>query len=440
MRDYFYALADEVTAWLQGDEVFTCAFSGEESDFVRFNQAKVRQAGHVIQRAMTLDLIAGRYHAAAELTLAGEPALDRPRLQALVADLRAIRPQTPADPFLLYATDTQSSERLEPNRLPPATDMAARILAAGQGRDLVGIHASGASHSGFANSLGQRNWYTRHSFNVDWSLYLRADKAVKVRYAGVEWQDDALTERMEAATHQLEALARPARTLTPGHYRVYLTPAALAEIFDLLGWGGFSLRAQRTGTTPLLRMVENDARLHPELTIVENTAAGVAPDFQEAGFRRPPQVTLIENGSYQNSLASPRSAAEYGVAGNGASADETPLSLDVAAGRLAAADALKVLDTGLYVGNLWYLNYSDRNAGRLTGMTRFATFWVENGSIQAPVNVMRFDETVYHLLGDRLLGLTAEREMLLDPGTYGGRSSRSARLPGALIGEMQFTL
>ena len=63
-------------------------------------------------------------------------------------------------------------------------------------------------------------------------------------------------------------------------------------------------------------------------------------------------------------------------------------------------------------------------------MTRFATFWVEHGRIQAPVAVLRFDETLYHLLGDRLLGLTVEQELLLDPGSYGSRSTRSARLRG----------
>jgi predicted Zn-dependent protease len=73
-------------------------------------------------------------------------------------------------------------------------------------------------------------------------------------------------------------------------------------------------------------------------------------------------------------------------------------------------------------------------------MTRFATFWVENGRIQAPVNVMRFDETLYHLLGDPLLGLSAERELLLDPISYGARSCRSARLPGILVEGMNFTL
>ena len=52
------------------------------------------------------------------------------------------------------------------------------------------------------------------------------------------------------------------------------------------------------------------------------------------------------------------------------------------------------MGTGVYIGNLGYLNYSDRTAGRMTGMTRFATFWVEDGQVVAPLNVMRFDDTI----------------------------------------------
>ena len=94
----------------------------------------------------------------------------------------------------------------------------------------------------------------------------------------------------------------------------------------------------------------------------------------------------------------------------------------------------------MFVGNLWYTNFSDRAAGRITGMTRFATFWVERGRVVAPVNVMRFDDSVYRMLGERLIDLTAERELLLDAGTYGERSTASARLPGALLDAMRFTL
>jgi predicted Zn-dependent protease len=101
---------------------------------------------------------------------------------------------------------------------------------------------------------------------------------------------------------------------------------------------------------------------------------------------------------------------------------------------------LSQLDTGVYINNVWYLNYSDRPACRMTGMTRFATFWVENGAIQAPLNVMRFDESIYRILGDNLIDLTAERELILDADSYHQRSTDSGRLPGALVEAFTFTL
>ena len=73
-------------------------------------------------------------------------------------------------------------------------------------------------------------------------------------------------------------------------------------------------------------------------------------------------------------------------------------------------------------------------------MTRFATFWVENGEIVAPLSVMRFDETLYRMLGENLVGLTAEREWVLDPGSYFERTTSSGRYPGALVEDFNFTL
>ena len=39
-----------------------------------------------------------------------------------------------------------------------------------------------------------------------------------------------------------------------------------------------------------------------------------------------------------------------------------------------------------------------------------------------------------------IVGLTAEREMILDPGTYFQRSTDSARLPGVLVDDFTLTL
>ena len=114
--------------------------------------------------------------------------------------------------------------------------------------------------------------------------------------------------------------------------------------------------------------------------------------------------------------------------------------MTIAPGTVATSTVSEALDTGLFVGNLWYTNFSDRMACRTTGMTRFATFWVEDGEIVAPVSVLRFDDTAYNLLGDQLEGLTDETEVLLDTSTYIERSTMSSQLPGALVGAMRFVL
>jgi predicted Zn-dependent protease len=440
MQEYFYALADAITGSLHGDEFYTCTFDAEDSDFVRFNRSAIRQAGTVVQRFLTLDLIHGRRHAAAEVALAGDFESDRARLSQVLIELREQLPYLPEDPHLLYATTVHSSVHQGESRLPEKADAVAAILDAGHGRDLVGLYAAGGIYAGFANALGQRNWFSSATFNCDWSFYYQSDKAVKTAYAGFVWEPTVFARKVAEAAEQLDVLRRPPRTIPPGRYRVYLAPAALNDILEMLAWSGFGLKDHRTKQTTLLKMVEEGVHLHPAITIRENTRDGVAPNFQAAGFIKPDQVTLIEAGLFHDCLVSPRSAKEYGVPTNGASGAEAPEAVDMAAGAIARADVLSQLDTGVYINNLWYLNYSDRSACRMTGMTRFATFWVEGGSIQAPLSVMRFDESIYRMFGDHLLGLTAEHDFILDASTYHRRSTGSSRLPGALVEQFHFTL
>jgi predicted Zn-dependent protease len=151
-------------------------------------------------------------------------------------------------------------------------------------------------------------------------------------------------------------------------------------------------------------------------------------------------VALIEHGALAGSLVSPRTSREFGLAANGANAREVPESFAMDAGELDDADVLAALDDGLLIGNLHYLNYSDRSAARMTGMTRFATFRVEQGRITAPVDVLRFDDSVFRLFGANLEALSRERELVLSSQSYGRRELASAHVPGALVREMAFTL
>ena len=439
MEHYFLALADVIDGALAAGERYTASFNAEQTDFVRMNQGKVRQPGTVAQRYIAVRLIRGQRHAMHVLSLTGDLTVDGAAIRTLVAGLRAALPELADDPLLLLPADVKSSRAVRGGPLPPSEQVITDVLEAARGTDLVGIYAAGPVWRGFANSEGQRNWHESTTFNLQWSLYYRTDKAVKSGHAGFNWDGAALRAKMNDARERLALISRPAKSLVPGKYRAYLAPSAMEEIASLLCWGGFSGRALATQQSALARMQAGET-LDARVSLTEDTGLGVAPAFQSEGFARPLRIPLIDRGALVGSLVSPRTAREFGLTENGANGAEMPESLSMAGGTLAESDALAALGTGLAIGNLHYLNYSDRPACRVTGMTRFATFWVEDGKVVAPVDVVRFDDTVYRLLGTSLEALTEETELLLDSGTYQSRKLGSLRLPGALVGEMAFTL
>ena len=256
MQQYFYDLADFVGGLLQLGEVYTTYLTGENSDFCRFSAGKVRQAGGVKQHSLSLRLINGQRHAQGSLSLSSDKDSDRQQIKDLLGILRDQLAELPEDPYLLYATEVQSSEARRQNLLPDSRDVVASIIERARGLDLVGIYAAGSIYRGFANSLGQRNWYESYPFNLDWSLYLQGDKAVKTSYAGFVWEDGAFAQKLADAKAQLAVLNLPPRTIKPGQYTVYLAPPALAEVTDMLSWNAFGLKAHRTKQTSLLKMVD----------------------------------------------------------------------------------------------------------------------------------------------------------------------------------------
>lgn len=440
LREYFYALAERLENTLRPGEEFTCWFSGEESDFIRLNHAAIRQAGSVSQGYLQVNWISKSRQAAFVMGISRDLEKDGDLLEAMVLQQRQKLEKLPEDPYLLISTENHSSESVLENQLPDAGEVISQVLELGKGLDLVGIHAQGALHRGFANSFGQRNWLTNHSFNLDFSVYHQKDKAVKASYAGFSFDRSHLERELDLVKEKLGVLAKPAMTLKPGAYKAYFTPSALYDLVGMLGWGGVSEKSLRTKHSALTKMRDLGLTLNPMFSLSENTAGGVGPLFQSQGFIKPGSVSMIKEGRLVGSLISPRTAKEYGLQTNGANGGESPEAYEISPGNLSRIEIIRELDTGIFVSNLWYLNYSDRQSARITGMTRFATFWVENGQIKAPLNVMRFDESLYELLGDNLLALTKECDFVLDAHTYDERSTSSAHLPGALVKAFNLTL
>lgn len=438
-QEQFQALVASLKGALTHQEQFTLAYHAEASDFIRFNHAKVRQMGHVQQASVTFKLIDDGRHANLQLTLSGDAGLDQQRLSEALHQLRETLTLLPEDPYLQPNTEAWRTDNVQAQPLPDSADVVGQINRLAQGLDLVGFYAAGPLYRGFASSWGAQGWHQANSFNVDWSLFHENGQAVKANYAGHDWSDEAFARRFEQAREQLEFLGRPLKTLAPGQYRAYLAPAAMDEIIGMLCWGGFSAQSLANKTSPLQRLYSGDAQLSPLVSLDEHVTGSLSPAFSGEGYPRK-DLSLVEAGQAREKLVDSASAAEYGLSTNGADPGESPNCLSMAAGTLALEDILEKIGTGLYIGNLWYLNYSDQAAARLTGMTRFATFWVEDGKIQAPVSTMRFDDSAYSLLGSALEELTKERELILSTSTYSQRQTASSQLPGALISRLTLTL
>jgi predicted Zn-dependent protease len=438
MRTVLERAAEDLRGLLEPGEEFTAYLEAERSEFIRLNGNRVRQAGQVTQARLTLNLIRDERHVEAALTLTGDPDGDARALGSLVTELREMLPLLPSDPYLSYAREGAPSNDIRPGRLPETAEILRVLGETARGMDLVGHCATGSLYRGFAGSTGQWHWFETESFSLDWSLYLRADKAAKGRYAGRDWDSDALAARVATTRDQLQIMARTPLVLLPGSYRVFLAPAALAEILGVVAWQGFGLSAHRTRQTPLLRFADREMTLSPEVTCTEHLAGGQAPRFSPEGFALPARVPLIEAGVAGEWLTDARSSREYGAPVNAAT--ERPTSLEMSAGCLTMANAAELVGDGLLISDLWYGNLSDRTRCAVTGMTRYACLRVEDGRPLGPAEPMRFDVSLYHLLGDGLLGLTRERELLTDTGTYEQRSTTSALLPGALVADFPLTL
>lgn len=436
-REYFFALADELGARCDEGETVLLRVRGEASDFIRYNATRVRQAGHVRQARLGLTLIDGRRQASAALDLSAVMDTDVLTARRMLDDLRDQIALMPEDPFLNFATGNETTQRSESAHLPTAGDAGDAIAAAFDGLDLTGIWACGETFAGFANSAGQRNWHAVGTFNFDWSVH-RNGQSVKRSLAGPVFDAGAVKHQAEDAARTLELLSRTPKVLAPGRYRAYFAPEALAELLGLVAYGGFGLKSHQSGRSPLSKLKNGGARLDARVSLDEDTASGFAPVFTGEGFIKPARVPLIEAGRFGQCLVDARSAREFDRPVN--AAGEAPLSLCMAPGTLAGDEVLEALGTGLYVSNVWYCNFSDRNDCRITGMTRFACLWVENGIPRGPVEPMRFDDTLYRILGDRLVDLSADRRLMLDPDTYEGRSFASMRLPGALVDGLALAL
>ena len=439
VRMHFDAVAADVLARLESGEEATLNIAAEQTLFVRFNNNRVRQNTDVEQIGLSLRLQTRGRTVEKGRTLTGVLDTDRAAVEQLLQACRHEAAALAVDPNQVPMANNGSSREEFRGALLAPQDVVAAVVGPAGGCDLAGLYAGGSVIRGNRNSHGQAHWFAAETFFLDYSLY-DGPHAAKGSYAGSRWRTGDWGANLAHTQTMLALLAKPQQDVQPGQYRTYLAPRAFSDLVGMLGWNALSASAWKQGRSPFKKLAEKEARLSPLFSLGENFSLGLTPRFNGLGEVSAASLPLIRQGELASLLVSSRTAREYDLSANGASEGESPRSLDVATGSLLEQDILKELGTGLYLSNLHYLNWSDPVSARVTGMTRYACFWVEDGEIVGPIKDLRWDESLYDALGSKLMALSSHAEIDAATGTYYQRSLGGSRTPGALVDGFTFTL
>ena len=440
MEQFFKDLSQKILSNVKPNEHVMLNFWGEDSHFTRFNESKIRQNGFVSDATLSITLIKNQRTCSASFSLTKNASNDLSMSLGYLNNLRNDIEFLPEDPFIVFPKEGKSSSQKKTGKLLSIKDVVQSLSPVIKNVDLAGIWASGNIFVGYANSKGLFHWFSTDSFSFDYSLVTKDERMVKDTYAGTHFNLDEYNSFMNNSISQLNMLENKAIQLEPGDYRTYIAPAGVSDLLNMFSWNGLSEGAIRRGQSAFLKMKNNGAKLSPCFSLNEDFSTGLTPMFNDEGELAVNNLPLINDGALKNTLINSRTAQEYKIESNFASSWEGLRSPVMATGDLNENDITQKINNGVFLNNLHYLNWSDNIGGRITGMTRYACFWVENGEIVAPIENMRFDDTIYNIFGDNLESVTKNSQFIPDTGTYSSRSFGGTECPGILLNSFSLTL
>ena len=440
MEQFFKNLSKDILVNINSDEDLMLNFWGEDSHFTRFNQSKVRQNGFVSDATLAITLICNQKTCSTSFSLtknlSNDLAIALDHLNALRNDIVFL----PEDPFIVFPKEGQSSSQKKTGKLLSIDNVVDSLSPAIKNVDLAGIWASGNIFIGYANSKGLFHWFSTDSYSFDYSLITESEKMVKDTFAGSHFNLDEYNSFMNNSIIQLKMLEKTPMQLKPGDYRTYIAPAGVSDLLGMFSWNGLSEGAIRRGQSAFLKMKNDNVKLSPCFSLNEDFSTGLTPMFNDEGELTVKKLPLINDGVLKNTLINSRTAQEYNIDSNFAGGWEGLRSPVMSTGNLNETEISQKINEGVFLNNLHYLNWSDNIGGRITGMTRYACFWIENGEIVAPIENMRFDDTIYNIFGDNLESVTSHSQFIPDTGTYSGRSFGGTECPGILLNSFSLTL
>ena len=263
MNEYFSLLNNYIFSELSKNEVLITNISGENSQFTRFNNSKVRQTGLIDDMSFSMILISNNRKSSISLTLTGNIDNDKSLILFNLNQLRDNVKFLPEDPFIVMPTVVKSSSEIYSGSLLNNKDSVNNLIPAMQGVDLTGIWASGKIFSGNANSMGLEHWFETETFSLDYSIINDEQKMVKACYAGTHWNQKEYEDFLFSSKQKMELMSKKSISIEPGEYRAYIAPDGVSDLIGMLSWGGIGESSIQQGDSSLIKLKNLESKLSP---------------------------------------------------------------------------------------------------------------------------------------------------------------------------------
>jgi len=444
-KEIYNNICSQVYSTLKEGEDLTIYMEGENSQYFRFNDSKIRQTGIIEDYNVTLSLYHGKKSLQATTTVSSDIDYSVKNLISEIDGLREPLFLIPENNFTAFPDKFDSLEVYRDGELPNREEILDSLMSIIDKDNLTGVWTSGKIFRASSTSQGTQHWFEKDSFIFDFSLIDAKENMVKILYPGSDWNKDDFITAFDDASNRLQLMDKPKLELKPGKYRVWFEPHAVADFVDMLNWNGVSEASLRNGSSCLLKMRKDNVKLSEKFSLDESFDRKSTASFNSRS-EVSANVSLIKHGMLENTLINSKTALEYGLTSNYAEdvnswgMGEYLRAPFMHGGDIKLDERLEKLGTGIFISNIHYLNWSDNLGGRITGLTRYACYWVEDGKMIAPIKTMRFDDSFYNFFGNNLeaVGETLLSRPVIE--TYDGRNPGETTCPGILVNDFELTL
>jgi PmbA protein len=414
-QDQAFELIDRALALCGDADGAEVALGGGELALTRFANSEIHQNVQEERIEVSVRAVVGKHTARASTSRLDDRGLAEVAQRALEAARRA-----PEDEDLLPLFEGSDGGGEEPGDPIPAPETPeGRAEHFSQARSV--LQGSGAALYGFASTLRGNigEWGEAHAFALGNSAGVRrfsvpAQHALSLTvglgentawaHAEAPSSDPIDAESMaHTALAKARGLAEP-RAIEPGEMTVILESAASANLMAFLTphVTGRSVEEDQSCLTGRVgeRVFGEGVTIRDDVR--HRLQQGV--DFDAEGVPRQ-TVTLVEGGVVEGFVHDRRTAARAGVdpTGHGlpipSAAGSAAQHLVMEGGEMSLEEMIASTDRGVLITRSWYTNFVDFKKALITGMTRDGTFLIEGGQIVSGLRDLRFNMSLFELLG-----------------------------------------